>query len=173
MARRVLDQAGSAKTVTASSETASSMPLRSMIVPRRAGDGDVLDLLLDARAPQRAGLDRAEPGRARRSRASEQQEEREEQPDPALEPTSDALAARGRRGRRARRRGVVGAVPCDALPPAVGVVAGWRRRVRRRLARPGRGPAGGGAVVAWWSAGATAVGGAGGSARRDGRLRRR
>ena len=65
--------------------TASSVPLQSVIAPRRAGCEQV-GLLLGGRGLlERARLDDAEPGGAGSADDEQAQEDREEQPDPALD----------------------------------------------------------------------------------------
>ena len=93
---------GFAKTVTESSETASSTPLRSTIVPRRAGSAMSSICWLTARSDSEPGSHRAEPGGAQGRQPEQQQEEREQQADAALdEPHGRTprtpLAAPGRR----------------------------------------------------------------------------
>ena len=125
--RGSLTRYGVADDVVAGSETASSTPLRSVIVPRCAGTATSLDLLAwRRRCAERAALERAELAARARRRGEQDEEDREEQADAALD-QAHRLARRVRAaGRRPPARRGRGCVAGAARWPR-GALSRWRR----------------------------------------------
>ena len=135
---------GVAITVAASSETASTLPLRSSTRPRSPGTVDRRHLLAAGVGAQLAAAHPLQPGGARERHAEQQHEDAEDQAQAPVDQPHGASATgpRGRRlrwagarGRRGRRRRGAGAAACcgGAVDGAAAARAGRHRR--RRLDR--------------------------------------